>query len=83
MSRFERSSHVIWHCQYHLVWVPKRGGYGRAEQRDDTKIRKIPRKGRNASTAAAIESRERSAFSEGALGVPPYGGLRCSSRDLI
>ena len=25
MSRFERESvlHVIWHCQYHLVWVPK------------------------------------------------------------
>ena len=23
MSRFERSSHVIWHCPYHLVWVPK------------------------------------------------------------
>src|SRR5215475_12226579 len=23
MSRFERASHVIWHCQYHLMWVPK------------------------------------------------------------
>jgi putative transposase len=23
MSRFEKLSHVIWHCQYHLVWVPK------------------------------------------------------------
>jgi putative transposase len=23
MSRFKKSSHVIWHCQYHLVWVPK------------------------------------------------------------
>ena len=23
MSRFERLAHVIWHCQYHLVWVPK------------------------------------------------------------
>lgn len=23
MSRFERLSHVIWHCQYHIVWVPK------------------------------------------------------------
>jgi len=23
MSRFERASHVIWHCQYHVVWVPK------------------------------------------------------------
>jgi putative transposase len=23
MSRFERASHVIWHCQYHLVWVAK------------------------------------------------------------
>lgn len=23
MSRFNKLSHVIWHCQYHLVWVPK------------------------------------------------------------
>lgn len=23
MSRFIKASHVIWHCQYHLVWVPK------------------------------------------------------------
>jgi putative transposase len=23
MSRFQRASHVIWHCQYHVVWVPK------------------------------------------------------------
>lgn len=23
MSRFERLSHVIWCCQYHIVWVPK------------------------------------------------------------
>ena len=23
MSRFERLSHVLWHCQYHIVWVPK------------------------------------------------------------
>ena len=23
MSRFQRLSHVIWHCQYHIVWVPK------------------------------------------------------------
>ena len=23
MSRFFRLSHAIWHCQYHLVWVPK------------------------------------------------------------
>ena len=23
MSRFSRASHVLWHCQYHLVWVPK------------------------------------------------------------
>ena len=22
MSRFRRLSHTIWHCQYHLVWVP-------------------------------------------------------------
>lgn len=23
MSRFAKLSHVLWHCQYHLVWVPK------------------------------------------------------------
>ena len=23
MSRFEKLSQVLWHCQYHLVWVPK------------------------------------------------------------
>ena len=23
MSRFEKISHVIWHCQYHIVCVPK------------------------------------------------------------
>ncbi len=23
MSRFKRLSHVIWCCQYHIVWVPK------------------------------------------------------------
>lgn len=23
MSRFKKLSHAIWHCQYHLVWVPK------------------------------------------------------------
>ena len=23
MSRFNRLAHVIWHCQYHIVWVPK------------------------------------------------------------
>ena len=23
MSRFHRLSHTIWHCKYHLVWVPK------------------------------------------------------------
>ena len=23
MSRFRRLSHTIWHCQYHIVWVPK------------------------------------------------------------
>ena len=22
-SRFKKQSHVLWHCQYHLVWVPK------------------------------------------------------------
>ncbi len=23
MSRFNKLSHVIWHCQYHIVWVSK------------------------------------------------------------
>ena len=23
MSRFEKLTHVIWHCQYHIIWVPK------------------------------------------------------------
>ena len=23
MSRFQKLSHTIWHCKYHLVWVPK------------------------------------------------------------
>ena len=23
MSRFNKLSHVLWHCQYHIVWVPK------------------------------------------------------------
>lgn len=23
MSRFKRLSHVLWCCQYHIVWVPK------------------------------------------------------------
>ena len=23
MSRFRKLSHSIWHCQYHLVWIPK------------------------------------------------------------
>ena len=23
MSRFQKLSHVIWCCQYHIVWVPK------------------------------------------------------------
>jgi len=23
MSRFTKLSHVIWHCQYHIIWVPK------------------------------------------------------------
>jgi len=23
MSRFEKLSHVLWHCQYNLVWIPK------------------------------------------------------------
>ena len=36
MSRFRRSSHVLWHCQYHIIWTPKyryrilRGNMGRA-----------------------------------------------------
>ena len=23
MSRFNKLSHVIWHCQFHIIWVPK------------------------------------------------------------
>jgi len=23
MSRFRKLTHTIWHCQYHVVWVPK------------------------------------------------------------
>ena len=23
MSRFRKLTHTIWHCQYHLVWIPK------------------------------------------------------------
>jgi len=23
VSRFRKLSHALWHCQYHLVWVPK------------------------------------------------------------
>jgi len=23
MSRFSKLTHVLWHCQYHIVWVPK------------------------------------------------------------
>lgn len=23
MSRFEKMSHSIWHCTYHIVWTPK------------------------------------------------------------
>jgi len=23
VSRFHRLSHTLWHCQYHVVWVPK------------------------------------------------------------
>jgi putative transposase len=23
VSRFQKLSHTIWHCQYHIVWVPK------------------------------------------------------------
>lgn len=23
MSRFKRASHVLWHCEHHIVWRPK------------------------------------------------------------
>ena len=23
MSRFRKLTHTLWHCQYHIVWVPK------------------------------------------------------------
>lgn len=32
MSRFKKLSHALWHCQYHLVWVPK---YRQRILRDD------------------------------------------------
>ena len=25
MSRFHKLSHPLWHCQHHIVWVPKYG----------------------------------------------------------
>ena len=48
MSRFQKLSHVIWHCQYHCVWVPKyrykvlKGKI--VKFRNDTKVRKVPRR---------------------------------------
>jgi putative transposase len=39
MSRFRKLSHTIWHCQYHIVWVPKyryrvlTGGVGQEVER--------------------------------------------------
>ncbi|ELL2257193.1 IS200/IS605 family transposase, partial [Salmonella enterica subsp. enterica serovar Infantis] len=23
MSRFQKASHVLWCCQYHIVWTPR------------------------------------------------------------
>ena len=23
MSRFEKLSHVLWHCHFHIIWTPK------------------------------------------------------------
>ena len=23
MSRFQKQSHVVWHCHYHIIWTPK------------------------------------------------------------
>ena len=23
MSRFKKLAHVVWHCQYHIIWIPK------------------------------------------------------------
>ena len=35
MSRFNRLSHAIWYCHYHIVWVPK---YRFRILKDDVKI---------------------------------------------
>jgi hypothetical protein len=47
--------------------------HGRVERRNDTKVRAISREGRAASGAIAAGTGQ-SPFSEGAIGVPPYGG---------
>lgn len=42
MSRFRKLSHTIWHCQYHLFWVPKyryRVLQGRVSQEVERSIR--------------------------------------------
>ena len=38
MSRFRRLSHALWHCHYHIVWVPKyRFRILKGEVKDDVK----------------------------------------------
>ena len=38
MSRFRRLSHALWHCHYHIVWVPKyRFRILKGEVNDDVK----------------------------------------------
>jgi putative transposase len=49
MSRFKKLSHAIWHCQYHLVWVPK---YRYRILREDV--------GREVSTCIRIFSEQKS-----------------------
>lgn len=55
-------------------------GHGRARQRHDTKVCAVSREGRIASAAASIGAWTGRAFSEGPLGVPPYGGHKAKPR---
>ena len=41
-SRFKKQSHVLWHCQYHIIWVPKypyKVLYGAVKKEVDSCIR--------------------------------------------
>ncbi len=41
MSRFKKLSHVLWHCQYHIVWIPKYR-YKVLNRKDRRKLGLIP-----------------------------------------